>query len=278
MYNTFNVKAIQPCNLADFAVDMAIDDTIDLIADGYDLNYISSSDELFELLDDGTLELILDPNDLAIKPYIRPNQPIKSTDFTLLDLLPEPWVYSRGARKVREYKGKNEEIIIRDAYEYDYIDEGRIVNGFNRTIFWLTAEGEVGQTKDTSGIINKKRLKQLNRDLRQGRIDYLEASAEELRDVAGFVPEPYKTQYNTVADSIDLLFSHYSVQVTDYISRGTRTFETMVLNETNPQILAIHAIPTSPPSPAFPNGLTVRSSILYQIRGWIDEFGDTPGF
>jgi len=277
LYSTFELKALAPCNLPDFAVDMEVGDTIDVIEGGADLAYISASEEVFEFIKNGTLDLILQPTDLRIKKYIRPNQPIDSTDFSLLDLTPDPWIISRGSRNKRIYRGRNDEIVIIDQYTYTYTDEGRSVDGFTREVQWIDDNGDVGHTKDTSGIINPKRLKQLNRDLRQGRIDYLEASAEELRYIAELSPEPYKSQYLFIANSIDLLFSHYSEEVFSYISRGTIDFENAIINESNPQILQILAIPVAPPSQFYPQGLTVRTSFLYQMRGWIDVIGDTPG-
>jgi len=281
LYSTFIIQVNTECNLSDFALDLTAGETIDLIEMGFDKAYIAASDELFSLIKDGTLDLVLAPGDLRIKTVVRPGVDISTIDFTLLDLVPETWTFSRGARNSRVYNDKNGVPVIIDIYTYNYVDEGRSVDGYTREIRWLNTEGEVGLTKDTSGVIDKKRLKQLNRDLRQGRMDYLEASAEELRDVAELVEltsPPIAAQYRMIADSIDVLFSHYSVPVADYISRGTLSFETLVLGETSPQIVGILAIPSSPPSPAFPMGLNVKTSILYQLRGWIAEPGDTPGY
>lgn len=202
--------------------------------------------------------------------------PAEMSDFGLIGLTPSVWEFSRGARKSRSYH-YNGVLAVRDNYSYNLVDEGRSVDSYTRHIEWFNTDGTVGASKDVTPPLNKKNVKELNRALRQGRMDYLESSAEELRDVADMVPEPYKGQYNMIADSIDVLFSHYSVAVSDYISRGTSTFETLVMGETATQILQILAVPSSPPSPSFPLGLTVKTSILYQLRGWVNTIGDTPG-
>ncbi len=64
-----------------------------------------------------------------------------------------------------------------------------------------------------------------------------------------------------------MLFAHYEVQVQHYIDRGTSEFENAVLNETDPTILSILAITAREPDTDFPNGLTVKQSIVYQLTG-----------
>lgn len=211
-----------------------------------------------------------DKDKLRIFDHITATQnPIK-VDFTLLGLNAGMWAYERGARTERLYTDSEGNVVVRDAYSYTYEDGGkdlRWVKEVERKIEWFTKSDEVGLTKDITPNFNNKKMKQLNRDLRQGRIDYLEASAEELREVALMVPEPYKTQYNSIAGSIDGLFNHYADQVLKYISRGTSHFEDDVSNETNANILGVFQIPSAPPSEKFPNGMTVRESILYQLTG-----------
>ena len=214
---------------------------------------------------------------LRIDPHLPKFQDDDTTsiDFSLLGLNATPWEFSRGARTVRKYTDDNGDLVVSDNYTYT-MDDGRTVSAITRNIEWFNGDGSVGKTKNVTSAISRKKLKELNRLFRQGRMDYLEASAEEFRDVADLSPEPYKTQYNQIADSIDVLFDHYADVVLKYISRGTMEFEDAVENETDPTILAIHAIPTAPPSTQFPSGLTVRTSILYQLRGYLVTPGDSP--
>lgn len=211
---------------------------------------------------------------LVIKDLVHVGD-VKSTDFSLLDLDSSAWEFLRGARTKRDYYDKESGLLaVRDRYSYNFISEGRSIDSYTRHIEWFNTDGTVGETKDVTPVLNSKKIKQMNRDFRQGRIDYLEAAAENLRLAAANVPSPYYEQYTAIADSIDVLFSHYSVQVAEYISRGTMKFENDVIGEVIPGILQILEIPSDVPSPKFPSGLTVKMSILYQLRGYLVTPGD----
>ncbi len=188
------------------------------------------------------------------------------TDIQFLGLNQESWGFERGARTERLYKdGSN--TAIRDYYTYTMTNDDRAVTGLDRHIEFFDNSGAIIHTIDISKPQNVKSIRSLNREIRQGRLDYLESHAENLRDLAATLPEPAKSQYILVADSIDLMFAHYKVEVEEYISRGTMSFENAVNNETDATILNILAIAARAPDADFPNGLTVKQSIIYQLTG-----------
>jgi len=196
-----------------------------------------------------------------------------------------PWVFTRGAKVSREYLNAEGEPEIRVVYDYEWIadEDGkhRRINGYNQRVDFLDSKGSVFQSNEVPNSLNVKNIKEINRAIRQGRMDYLESGAEQLREGAaqlkalaentdGEAKVQYLTlagQYDFIANSIDLLFNHYRTQVTDYISRGTMDFETDVNNETDAAIIQILNLPARQPDDLFPKGLTVKQSIMFQLTG-----------
>lgn len=191
-------------------------------------------------------------------------------DIQHLGLTQNPWDYRRGAKTERIYNCVTDgNICVKHLFTYTFSNGERDIQDIHVKIEWYDASEQVKLTKEYDKLMSAKQRKQINREIRQGRLDHLEGEAENLRTLALGVPEPFKTQYNTVADNLDFLFSHYQTEVNSYIQRGTMDFENAVNNETDPTILAILAIPALPPQPEFPNGMTVKESIIYQLTGVI---------
>lgn len=195
-------------------------------------------------------------------------------NVTFLGLDQGPWILNRGQRLYREYTYKGA-LNVKDSYIYEMDEDNKNVESMSRQLEWYDIEQEVGLTKSIPISTTAESLKKLNREIRQNRMDFLEANAEKLRDIADSLPkvEPYATKAAKllkVAASIDLLFKHYSTEVAEYIQRGTSSFEDAINSETNTDILTILAIPVREPDDLhFPNGLTVKQSIQYQIDGTI---------
>jgi len=201
------------------------------------------------------------------------------------DLDRRPWVFTRGAKVIREYLNEEGDPEIRVVYDYDWItdEDGkrRRISGYTQRVDFIDNKGQVFQSNEVPNSLNAKNVKEINRAIRQGRMDYLESGAEQLRDGAaqlnaladntdGEAKVQYLTlagQYEFIANSIDLLFNHYRTQVTDYISRGTMDFETDVNNETDAAIIQILNLPARQPDNLFPKGLTVKQSIMFQLTG-----------
>lgn len=189
------------------------------------------------------------------------------TDIQFLGLEQQAWEFIRGARTQRVYLDSNQLVNICDSYTYVYAADSRSVVSMERRIAFFDENGVEIHGIDISKPQNVKSIKVLNRELRQGQLDYLEAGAENLRGLAETVAEPTKSQFIQIADSIDVLFSHYEVQVDHYIQRGTMEFEEAINNESDAAILAILALPGRLPDAEFPSGLTVKESIIYQLTG-----------
>lgn len=239
--------------------------------------------------------------------------PIKNLSKPLgLDRL--PWEFSRGAKTFRHYKklksdGSGETfsaIVVEYIYTYVKDSEGktdyRTIKTYDENVYFYNEDGSLFYSIPVPASLNAKNIKEINRDMRQGRIDYLEYGAEELRDgaeqlraYASTLPEPHKTntetlaaQYDQVAESIDFIFEFYDVEIRHYIERITLQFETKILkdfefdmtieeildatSETQPglmlayKIKQILSIPVRQPDEKFPNGLTVLTSMLHQLR------------
>lgn len=195
------------------------------------------------------------------------------TNVTFLGLDQGSWVLDRGQRQYRDYTSEDT-LRVRDSYVYTMSSSNKNIEGMSRMIQWYKQDGTVGLTKTIKINTTPESLKKLNREIRQNRMDFLESGAENLRNIASTLPpvEPYVTQaaqLNQVADSIDLLFTHYAIQIAEYIQRGTTSFEDALSVETNPTILAILAIPVRAVDEFFPNGLTAKQSIQYQIDGTV---------
>ena len=186
-----------------------------------------------------------------------------------LDLVKTPWNFSRGAKTYREYLDNDDNVIIRVDYNYTMSADNRSIMSYTEVINWLDTQGTSFMSKSVTELLNIKNLKKLNRDIRQGRIDYLESGAEDLRNLANTLPEPYKAQYTQVADSIDYIFDFYEADINHYIQRGIMDFENAVNNENDPTMLSILSIPVRQPDAYFPNGLTVIESINHQLTGII---------
>lgn len=190
-------------------------------------------------------------------------------DIQFLGLEQHPWDYKRGAKTDRLYYCSDENVLVKHSYSYTTTNGNRDIQDVHVKIEWFNELGEIKLTKEYDKLLNNKRRKELNREIRQGRIDHMESEAEILREYAQTLPEPYKTQYTTVADNIDFIFETYSTQIDSYIKRGTLDFETAVLVETDSTMVAILNLEALPPETDFPNGMTVKESIIYQLTGVI---------
>lgn len=186
--------------------------------------------------------------------------------LSMLGLEESEWEFSRGMRTERKYLS-GEDIIAIERYSHTISEDKRQVESQTIAIEWLDQQGEVGLRKNVKLVYNKKELRSVNRAIRQERIDYLVSAGEGLKDLADSLPEPLKTQYTQVADSLELMFNHYEESIRKYIERASDEFEQEVKNEQDPIISGILSLPSREPDELFPQGLNVRESILYQLVG-----------
>jgi hypothetical protein len=202
---------------------------------------------------------------------------LKLINIQFLGLRQGPWGFSRGARTERLYKCREqpELIHVRDHYEYTMDDGNREILDYKRIIEWIDHEGNVGLTQDISPELNVKNLEALNENIRRGRMHYLKGAAKELKagaeQLTGHIPEDMRQEMIRASKHMGILFKYYADEIESYKEDGTMDFENAVLNETDSAILEILNLTTQPPGldPRFPNGFTVKTSIIYQLNGTV---------
>ena len=189
------------------------------------------------------------------------------TDVKFLGLKQMAWEFTRGMRLRREYLYEDDTIAVRDSYEYTMSEDQRSIVDLCRKIAWFDDQGVQQLEKDVTPQLNIKNLKSLNREIRQGRLDYMIGAAEQLAILAPSMPEPYATDFVKASHSIGVIMSVYRDQISDYIENGTIGFEAVILNESNPIMLEIFDLAVRPPDEQFPTGLTIKETILHQLTG-----------
>ena len=192
---------------------------------------------------------------------------LKTTEVHLLGLTSTPFNFSRGAKTTRDYNYPNGEVGARVTYSYTYVDEGRSISQPERMLEYFNANGEVMLTLNITKELNPKQLRSLNREIRQGRWDYLDDAAEKLEGLAPFVPEPYSTDFVRTTHAIPILHKYYEREINEYLKDGTQEFEDKIRNETNAIMLEFLALNVRPPDVDFVSGLTILQTLLHQLTG-----------
>ena len=195
------------------------------------------------------------------------DQELLITNIQFLGLKQLAWDFTRGMRTVREYHYPNDTIAVRDVYAYTLTADNRGVDAMTRTLEWYDASGALRLTKDVTPDLNIKNKKTINREIRQGRIDYMIAAAEELAQLSLVMPEPFASDFERASNSIDIILKHYELEINHYISNGSEEFEKAVNEEDNPVMMEILSLMVRPPDALFPTGLTIKESIIHQLTG-----------
>lgn len=179
----------------------------------------------------------------------------------------EPWGFSRGAKTERFYKTEGK-ILIRVYYSYNYKNGFRDVADLDQYIQYYDSNETVFLTIDLNKQLSIKGLAALNREIRQGRIDYMVEAGKELAQVALIVPEPYATAFTNAAAAVPLILEYYHNEIADYIAIPENSdFEDAVNGESNQDILDLFTLMVRPPDADFTEGLTMKESILHQLTG-----------
>ncbi len=192
------------------------------------------------------------------------------TDVQFLGLKKKAWNFSRGSRTNREYLYPNDTVAVKDSYSYIMSEDNRQVVSIYRKVEWFDSEGVLRLEKDVSPELNIKNLQALNREIRQGRIDYLESAGLELRAASPYVPEPYKSSFIKAANSVPVIIKYYNNEIEDYIKHGTLDFERLLLDENNPIIIDLLESLVRPPDSEFPTGLNMKQSVIHQLKGALE--------
>lgn len=199
---------------------------------------------------------------------------LKEKDLMLIPgIFKKSWSKNRGLRLQQEYVDKETKTQIVAIEKYDYVFKNGIreISDYTRKIEWFDTTGEIITFKDTTPHIDDDHIADVNKVCRNWRMDYLERAAINLADLAVALPEPYKTHYEDVSKSIEQLLAHYEQQIYKYRTRNFLSIEleSAILSETNPAIITLldKFVKIPQTDPKFPDGLTTRQSIMYQLNG-----------
>lgn len=193
-----------------------------------------------------------------------------TTDIQLLGLKKKAWEFSRGARTFRDYLYPDDTVAVKDSYDYIMSADNREIVEIIRKIQWFDSTGTMRLEKDISPELNIKNLKEINREIRQGRIDYLEAAGYQLAELAPYMPEPYASSFVKAANAVPVIMKFYDNEIEHYVHNGTLDFERLLLEETNPIIIDLLETPVRPPDAIFPTGLNMKQSVIHQLKGALE--------
>lgn len=192
---------------------------------------------------------------------------LRLVNVDFLELNKKPWEFSRGAKTQRRYEYPNGKLAVRVYYEYGNNPDSRSIGQPTRAIEFYDSTETIRLTYDITKELNIKQLGNLNREIRQGRMDYMETAGVQLAELAPFVPEPYKTDFVEASHCVEVINKYYYTQIDSYIKHGDLSFEQAIINETNVKILQILNLGVRPPDALFPQGLTIKQTILHQLTG-----------
>lgn len=202
-------------------------------------------------------------------------------NFAFLEILKKDNDYSldRGARNNRVWSyvhtdGTNQKII-EEIYVYTWKSEvdgkERMVDSVSKKVRFYKADGSIGFERAIKERSDKFYLQRINRDIRHNRIDYLKSEAENIEYMLPYMTATKKVHYTGVIASIQFILKHYNVERLKYIEDGGYDFEQLLINETDTDILAHLNKTTIFPGQdvKWPNGQTIKQSIIYQLTGEI---------
>ena len=196
---------------------------------------------------------------------------LRQINVNFLGLKKHDWDFKRGARTRQDFSDPSniETVNAKEIYTNTWTADGRRLESFTRKMQWLNDDGSLIIEQDTTPIITAMMLEEIMEAVWKRQIRYLVTAARELYNIAQTLPEPLKTQYETISAGVGTILGHYSEEIAKYESHGLPDFETAVNAETDPTILDLLALPVRPAEEEFPNGLTARQSIIHQLTGVI---------
>ena len=192
---------------------------------------------------------------------------LKGTEVHLLGLTSMPFNFSRGAKTTRDYNYPNGNVGARISYSYTYVNGGREIDQPTRKLELFDSNGVVQLTLDITKQLNAKQLRSINREIRQGRWDYMDDAGIKLKQLAPYVPEPYSSDFLRASDALPIFHKYYEREIASYIMDGTMDLENAIRNETNPIMLELLSLNVRPPDATYSQGLTVLQTLLHQLTG-----------
>jgi len=204
---------------------------------------------------------------------------IEELKFINANFLPgmrkKQWVRSRGSRIYQPYIDMQNPSfeVIREVYNYTFENGLREIKDYDRFMIYHRPDDTVLLVTDTTPDKNSDHIDDINKYCRNWQMNYLERAAKNLLNLSATLPEPYKSNFIEVSEAIEDLLDHYSDQVFKYRNRNylSTELEDYINNETDTVILDLLSKWVKPPGtdPNFPNGLTTKQSILFQLTGVI---------
>lgn len=173
-------------------------------------------------------------------------------------------------------------------------EDRRSFISLEETVYYLNSDGSIFHEFDVPVTNDDTSVSRINREIRLRRINFLERAGIDLRNAYESLPPavdqptldflisqslvPPNLTLTTYpffrqglldsADGVDTIFNHYAGEISHYTLRegSNHSFEDSIRNETDNNILTILNLGT-PPTPEFPQGLTIREAISYQLLG-----------
>lgn len=167
---------------------------------------------------------------------------VEHFDFTTIGLTTETPVYGRKGVKESASYTKNGLEVVRKTFIYK--DDGVWI-----FFYWFDKEGEVGLQKVEFKPLNIVEIHKINKSNRDRTITYLQASA------LGTPIESY----------VNILLKEYKNEIDLFVYNDTDDFYNVVKNEIREPFVSYLNILIQAPSEKYPNGKTVKDSIIEQI-------------
>lgn len=203
-------------------------------------------DEANELVNNHMAERVWKDDDFVISDLIGDVQDPTRIDFTIIGLRKETPKYDKGRKTSCQYFHPESGKL---AVEKTFSDilEGGDLSAIEILFTWYDNRGEVKIAKVERAItFNKYSAMTENRKRRSRAVDYL---------VAGSVGTPLESY-------VAMIFDHYQTQIQNFVATGSDSFQSAIVNETNPQIKALLGIQVAPQTHP---GYTLQMSMLGQI-------------
>jgi len=176
------------------------------------------------------------------------------------NILPLPWEWSRGAKTTRYYSvaasTAADQRRVKIEWNYTMDSENRYIVTPTRYIYFYDVDGSsVILSGDISKPFNSKKMGELNRDVRIGRVT-------DLRENAKGVPGDPANGIPSGQQIVDMVYDWYGDLIIQYEDQGNIGFEQALKNETDPTRLAVLGAPI-----ADFQGLSLMQLLSFQLVG-----------
>ena len=124
----------------------------------------------------------------------------------------------------------------------------------------------IDTTPDKDPIV----IDEINESMRIRQVRYLKTTAKNLLNIANSLPDSeFKTNLLNAGNGVNMILNHYASDILSYEKYGTDDWKNSIEDESDPFVLSILDALLRAPDEQFPNGLTGRQSIMFQLTGVI---------